>query len=152
MVNSLGSGILESPGLRRFLPELSELLLGESPLLESPQHYWAGIDAERSHLLSRLESLLIKSTVGEQTIVGPVLSAAERAELGARIEAAPWQWVGQELPQFSTAPTGHFAAACRRPASVCGCSQWRSEAVTRRWSVGWATCSARGPARSSSTR
>ena len=108
VVNSLGSGILESPGLHRFLPELSELLLGEAPLLESPQSYWAGIDAERSHLLSRLESLLIKSTVGEQTIVGPVLSAAERAELAARIEAAPWQWVGQELPQFSTAPTGHF--------------------------------------------
>ena len=29
------------------------------------------------------------------------------AELAARIESMPWQWVGQELPQFSSAPTDH---------------------------------------------
>src|SRR5690349_9008928 len=33
VVNSLGSGILESPGVMRFLPELANLLVGESPLL-----------------------------------------------------------------------------------------------------------------------
>ncbi len=30
VVNTLGSGMLESPGLLRFLPELAELLLGET--------------------------------------------------------------------------------------------------------------------------
>ena len=108
VVNSIGSGILESSGLQRFLPQLAELLVGEQPLLDTPQMYWAGIDAERSHLLARLPSLLIKSTVGDETIVGPALSAEQRAELAARIEAAPWQWVGQELPQFSSVPTDHF--------------------------------------------
>lgn len=107
VVNTLGSGILESPGLQRFLPELSAALLGEPPLLDSPPLYWAGIDAERSHLLARLSSLLIKSTVGAPTVVGPALSDAERADLAARIEATPWQWVGQELPEFSCAPTDH---------------------------------------------
>lgn len=109
VVNSLGSGILESPGLQRFLPQLAELLVGESPLLDTPQMYWAGIDAERSHLLTRMSSLLIKSAVGAETIVGPTLSAAQREELAARIQSTPWQWVGQELPQFSSAPTDHFA-------------------------------------------
>lgn len=108
VVNTLGSGILESPGLQRFLPELAEKLLGERPLLDAPAMYWAGIDAERSHLLARMASLLIKSTVGGRTIVGPALSAPQRADLAARIEAEPWQWVGQELPQFSSAPTAHF--------------------------------------------
>jgi len=28
--------------------------------------------------------------------------------LAARIQDAPWQWVGQELPQFSSAPSDHF--------------------------------------------
>ena len=42
VVNSLGSGILESAGLQRFLPALAELLLGEKPLLDSPRSYWAG--------------------------------------------------------------------------------------------------------------
>ena len=105
VVNTIGSGILESPGLLRFLPELAEKLLGETPLLQAAPMYWGGINVERSHLLSRLGSLLIKPVNGRHTIVGPALSARQRKELGVRIEATPWQWVGQELPQFSSAPT-----------------------------------------------
>ncbi|WP_424072556.1 circularly permuted type 2 ATP-grasp protein [Mycobacterium sp.] len=107
VVNTLGSGILESAGLLRFLPELAECLLDEAPLLHTAPVYWAGIDSERSHLLANLSSLLIKSTVGGETVVGPTLSLSEREELAARITAIPQQWVGQELPQFSSAPTDH---------------------------------------------
>jgi uncharacterized circularly permuted ATP-grasp superfamily protein/uncharacterized alpha-E superfamily protein len=110
VVNTLGSGVLESAGLLRFLPELAECLLGEAPLLPTAPAYWGGIGAERSHLLANLSSLLIRSTVGGETIVGPTLSSAQRAVLIARINAAPWQWVGQELPQFSSAPTDHAGA------------------------------------------
>jgi uncharacterized circularly permuted ATP-grasp superfamily protein/uncharacterized alpha-E superfamily protein len=105
VVNTLGSGILESPGLLRFLPELSAALLDETPLLETAPVYWGGFNDERSHLLSKLGSLLIKPVTGGDTIVGPALTAKQREALAARIDAAPWQWVGQELPQFSTAPT-----------------------------------------------
>ncbi len=105
VVNTLGSGILESPGLLRFLPELAASLLGETPLLETAPAYWGGINVERSHLLSKLATLLIKPVIGGDTIVGPALSAKQRESLAARIEATPWQWVGQELPQFSSAPT-----------------------------------------------
>jgi uncharacterized alpha-E superfamily protein len=67
--------------------------------------YWGGINVERSHLLSKLGSLLIRPVTGGTTIVGPALSAKQRKELGVRIEANPWHWVGQDLPQFSSAPT-----------------------------------------------
>ena len=107
VVNTLGSGILESPGLLRFLPQLAEHLLGETPLLNTAPVYWGGVVSERSHLLANLSSLLIKSTVGGETLVGPTLSAAQLADLAAHIEHMPWQWVGQELPQFSLAPTDH---------------------------------------------
>jgi uncharacterized circularly permuted ATP-grasp superfamily protein/uncharacterized alpha-E superfamily protein len=109
VVNTLGSGILESPGLLRFLPELAGLLLGETPLLHTAPVFWGGIDAERSHILAHISSLLIKPTIGGDTIVGPALSSRQRANLAARIEATPWQWVGQEPPQFSTAPTDYRA-------------------------------------------
>lgn len=109
VVNTLGSGILESAGLMRFLPEMSLQLLGEVPLLPTAALYWAGIDAERSHLLTHLSSLLIKSTAGGEPIVGPMLSSTQRQTLAARIQAAPWQWVGQELPQFSSAPTDYYS-------------------------------------------
>jgi len=108
VVNTLGSGILESPGLLRFLPKLAERLLGETPLLQTAPMYWGGINTERSHLLTKLSSLLIKSVTGGETIVGPALSSAQRKELGVRIEAAPWQFVGQELPQFSSAPSDYY--------------------------------------------
>ncbi|MGV0805030.1 circularly permuted type 2 ATP-grasp protein [Mycolicibacterium setense] len=105
VVNTLGSGILESPGVARFLPQLAELLLDETPHLSTAPMYWGGIDIERSHLLTKLSSLLIRPVNGGATIVGPMLSAAERDTLAARIESDPAQWIGQELPQFSTAPT-----------------------------------------------
>lgn len=108
VVNTLGSGVLESPGLLRFLPELAERLLGETPLLPTAQLYWGGINTERSHLLTNLSSLLIKSAVGNETIVGPALTSAQRKELGTRIEARPWQFVGQDLPQFSSAPGDYY--------------------------------------------
>ncbi|BBX95890.1 circularly permuted type 2 ATP-grasp protein [Mycobacterium lacus] len=107
VVNTLGSGILESAGLLRFLPELAERLLGEEPLLRTAPVYWGGIASERAHLLANLSSLLIKPAIGGETLVGPTLSSAQLAELAARIETMPWQWVGQELPQFSSAPTDH---------------------------------------------
>ncbi|MGZ8745877.1 MAG: circularly permuted type 2 ATP-grasp protein [Mycobacterium sp.] len=108
VVNPLGSGILESPGLLRFLPELAERLLGETPLLRTAPLYWGGINTERSHLLSNLSSLLLRPVTGGETIVGPDLTSAQRKAIGVRIEATPWQWVGQELPQFSSAPTDYY--------------------------------------------
>ncbi|MDP7702562.1 circularly permuted type 2 ATP-grasp protein [Mycobacterium sp. TY815] len=107
VVNTLGSGILESPGLLRFLPEMAERLLGEEPLLPTAPVYWGGIPNELSHLLANLSSLLIKPTDGGETLVGPTLSSAQLAELAAQIEAVPWRWAGQELPTFSSAPTDH---------------------------------------------
>lgn len=108
VVNTLGSGVLESPGLLRFLPQLAETLLGETPLLATAPLYWGGSDIERSHLLSNLSSLLIRPVNGGETIVGPQLSRAQQETLAARITATPWQWVGQELPQFSSAPADYL--------------------------------------------
>ncbi|MGV0603683.1 circularly permuted type 2 ATP-grasp protein [Mycolicibacterium sp. XJ1904] len=105
VVNTLGSGVLESPGLQRFLPELSQQLLGEAPMLDTAPMYWGGISTERSHLLAHLSSLLIRPVTGGRGIVGPALSADQRRQLTECIEATPWQWVGQELPQFSSAPS-----------------------------------------------
>jgi uncharacterized alpha-E superfamily protein len=67
--------------------------------------YWGGVNTERSHLLTHLSSLLIKPVTGGRAVVGPTLTAAQRESLAERIEATPWQWVGQELPRFSSAPS-----------------------------------------------
>ena len=115
VVNTLGSGLLESPALPGFLPRLSRALLGEELLLDSTPSYWAGENAEKSHLLANLDRLVIRSAVDGHTLFGPGLNRAEREELAARIETNPWQWVGQEPAQFSVAPSvqgyGELSAA-----------------------------------------
>ena len=55
-----------------------------------------------------MSSLLIKPVTGGDPIVGPGLSATQRESLAACIDATPWQWVGQELPLFSSAPTDYY--------------------------------------------
>ncbi|WP_437340011.1 circularly permuted type 2 ATP-grasp protein [Mycobacterium asiaticum] len=107
VVNTLGSGVLESPGLLRFLPELAKRLLGEDPLLPTTPVYWGGIPGECSHLVTNLSKLLIRPTDGGETLVGPALSSTQLSDLAARIQDEPWRWAGQELPRFSSAPSDH---------------------------------------------
>ncbi|NEW42610.1 circularly permuted type 2 ATP-grasp protein [Nocardia cyriacigeorgica] len=104
VVNTLGSGLLENPALAGFLPRIARSLLGEELELPGAPSYWGGDELERSHLLARLDRLIIRSVVDGATIAGPRLSAEQRADLAARIDACGWQWVGQEPAQFSVAP------------------------------------------------
>ena len=106
VVNTVGSGILESAGLQRFLPELATRLLGESPLLTSAPSYWGGIDSER--LSSAGEPVVVVDQAHHRRanrLSARHFRRSDCDDLAACITAMPWQWVGQELPQFSSAPT-----------------------------------------------
>ncbi|MFE6924055.1 circularly permuted type 2 ATP-grasp protein [Nocardia sp. NPDC057663] len=104
VVNTLGSGLLESPALSAFLPRIARSVLGADLQLDGMPAYWGGDDTERAHLVAHLGDLVIRSAVDGSTIFGPSLAAAERAELAARIETERWKWVGQEPAEFSVAP------------------------------------------------
>jgi uncharacterized alpha-E superfamily protein len=61
-----------------------------------------------SHVIANLDRLVIKPTArsrAQRSILGWTLTAAQRADLAARIAAAPHAWVGQEPIEASTAPT-----------------------------------------------
>ncbi|WP_307829524.1 circularly permuted type 2 ATP-grasp protein [Antrihabitans stalagmiti] len=104
VVNTLGSGILEAPGLPRLLPDLCRRLLDEDLLLESVPRYWAGEPAERSHLLARMDDLVFEHVRRGTAVLGAALTAEEKDDLRSQIEAAPTNWVGVELPAYSSAP------------------------------------------------
>ncbi|WP_245677586.1 circularly permuted type 2 ATP-grasp protein [Nocardia acidivorans] len=105
VVNTLGSGLLESPALAAFLPELSRALLDQELKLPSIETYWGGDDAQRSHLIGNLHRLILRSTVDDSvTVFGSLLTRAQRAEWRERIAAEGWKWVGQEPARFSVAP------------------------------------------------
>ncbi len=54
LANPLGAGILESPGLMAFLPQLAKQLLGQELRLPSVATWWCGQPAECDYVLANL--------------------------------------------------------------------------------------------------
>lgn len=108
--NPLGAGILEHPGLAPFLPGLCRSLLGEDLAVPPMPAWWCGEPASRAHVLANLQRMVLRPLApGTQggSLPGRHLDAAGREELGARVEARPHLWVGQEEVEASTVPMVH---------------------------------------------
>jgi uncharacterized circularly permuted ATP-grasp superfamily protein len=60
VVNTLGSGVIETPALLAFLPALCRELLGEDLLLDNVPAWWCGDEASRRYVVEHLESVVIK--------------------------------------------------------------------------------------------
>jgi uncharacterized circularly permuted ATP-grasp superfamily protein/uncharacterized alpha-E superfamily protein len=107
IVNPLGSGVLENPGLMPFMPGLARYFLGEDLLLPSAATWWCGQPKEQAHVLKNLERLVIRRIArsgASATVLGARLSKSERQALRARMQAEPHLYVGQEPVSFATAP------------------------------------------------
>jgi uncharacterized circularly permuted ATP-grasp superfamily protein/uncharacterized alpha-E superfamily protein len=107
LANPIGTGVLDNAALIARLPAVCRELLGEELLLASPRTLWCGDPADEAEVMARFETLVIKPAArrdGGLMRYGWLLSAAERAELQARIAAEPWAWCAQEPIELSTAP------------------------------------------------
>ena len=104
VVNTLGSGVLESPGLAPFLPRLARAVLGETLKMPSVPTFWCGDDTERSHVLTHLEQMVIRPTGRGKSVFPAAMTRAEQENWRLRLEAEPTRWVGQQLAPFSEAP------------------------------------------------
>jgi uncharacterized circularly permuted ATP-grasp superfamily protein/uncharacterized alpha-E superfamily protein len=108
IVNTLGSGVLENPGLMPYLPKLARHLLGEQLLLPSVPTWWCGDEEGRRHVLANLDRLVVKPIARSS---GPIsvfpweLTNERRDDLRRQIEACPAGWVGQETVQMASTPT-----------------------------------------------
>ena len=104
VVNTLGSGVLESPGFAPLLPKLARAVLGETLKLPSVPTSWCGDDAERSHVLAHLDHMVLRPTGRGKSVFPAGMSHAERENWRVRLAAEPTRWVGQQLAPFSEAP------------------------------------------------
>lgn len=108
VVNPIGCRILENPGLMAFLPALSRELLGEELKLSSVATWWCGQPSEMQYVLDNLPHLIVKHIYRSQenlAVFGGNLSRAEIETWKARIRKQPHLYVGQEVVDFSTAPS-----------------------------------------------
>lgn len=111
ILNRLGSGVLENPGLLPYLPELSRALLDEELLLDSVPTHWSGTAAGLSAIADRTEELILRRTDREEWVVGSGLSRADTAEMVDRIRREPDKWVGFEQTDLAAEATGLLAGA-----------------------------------------
>jgi uncharacterized circularly permuted ATP-grasp superfamily protein/uncharacterized alpha-E superfamily protein len=118
VVNPLGSGLLENPGLMAFLPVLARELLGEELMIPSVATWWCGDDTARAYVLDHLDELVIKPIAphtSSTTVFGAQLTVDERQALAHRIAARPYQYVGQEQLRLSTTPVVGSSGLEARP-------------------------------------
>ncbi len=102
VVNGLGAGVLENPGLLPHMSAMCELLLDEPLRLPSVQTYWTGDPRSARYVLDHLDGLVVR-TIDQGT--GPGLEHLGADRLRELIVAAPHRYVGQELLPLSQAPT-----------------------------------------------
>src|ERR1700677_197735 len=105
VANALGSGVVETPALAPFLPSLCRRLLGEDLKLPSVATWWCGQSRERKYVDEHLNELVIRRAFTRaELIFGARLTERERSQLHADMQRAPFDYVGQELLNLSSAP------------------------------------------------
>ena len=126
VVNALGAGILESRALLAFLPRISRRLVGKPLEMPNIATWWCGQPAERDHVVSRLENMLIGPALSTRQMFDPDESAILGSQLRKQgvdfakrlIDTEGELLVGQETVSFSTSPAWVDGALVPRPMSL----------------------------------
>ncbi|MCA9080381.1 MAG: circularly permuted type 2 ATP-grasp protein [Planctomycetaceae bacterium] len=107
MANTPGCGLLESPFVMAFLPQMCQHLLGEPLMLQSIPTLWCGDPDSLKTVRERFKELVIKPAYqqsGSREYIVSRLSATERAALLDQVQQNPDAYVAQELIQRSSVP------------------------------------------------
>ncbi|MFY9242591.1 MAG: circularly permuted type 2 ATP-grasp protein [Polaribacter sp.] len=107
IMNPIGSGVLENPGLIPFMNSICKYFLKEDLLLPQIASWWCGQEKERKHVLENLKNFVVKPidvTDRKHIYFCEFLNKEELAALKNEILAKPYRFVAQEKISFSTAP------------------------------------------------
>lgn len=107
IINPIGSGVIENPGLIPFMPAIAKYFLKEELKLPQIASWWCGQEKERNYVLEHISELVIKRidrTNRESIYFCEQMSAKELEKLKKVILERPYRFVAQERINFSTAP------------------------------------------------
>ena len=126
LVNSLGSGILETRALMAFLPQIADVVLGEHLKIPNLATWWCGQAAERDYVKANAEDLFVGEAFSRALPfdIGrtdgprhdPALQTPEA--LSTWIDTGAGQLVGQEAVTLSTTPVWDGDRHVPRPMSI----------------------------------
>jgi uncharacterized circularly permuted ATP-grasp superfamily protein len=114
LANAIGTGVADDKGIYPFVPAIIRYYLKEDPVLPNVETFRPLLAAHRQHILAKMESLVIKAvdaSGGYGMLIGPVSTAAQRAEFARKIESNPRGYIAQPTIALSRHPTfvdGHL--------------------------------------------
>ncbi len=107
IMNPIGSGVLENPGLIPFMNSVCRYFLKEDLILPQIASWWCGQEKELKFVLENIKKFVVKpidNTHREHIYFCEFLSDDEIETLKKEILAKPYKYVAQEKISFSTAP------------------------------------------------
>ncbi len=114
IANAVGAGIADDKAIYPYVPDMIRFYLSEEPILANVQTFICARELDRRYVLDHLEKLVVKATNeagGYGMLMGPMSTAAQRAEFAEKIRADPRNYIAQPLVQFSQHPSlidNHF--------------------------------------------
>ena len=107
LTNAVGTGVADDKALYAYVPALIRYYLQQDPILQNVQTWQMSIDAERQHVLDRLDQVVVKA-VGESggygMLIGPHSTAEQREAFRQQILADPRNYIAQPTLALSAAP------------------------------------------------
>ncbi|HTV72339.1 MAG TPA: circularly permuted type 2 ATP-grasp protein [Candidatus Acidoferrales bacterium] len=132
VANALGGGVVESPALDAYLPNISRALFGEELLIADIPTVWCGTAWGRSEGLSRVRRGIIRNAFdagplfsrGSSARLGSDLSAEEINAFADDVERRGATLVVEDVVPLGVAPTFEGGAFVSRPMSLRVFAAW----------------------------
>ena len=108
MINPIGIGILENVGLNPFMKNIAKFFLDEELILPQIATWWCGQKHELEYVIENIDNLIVKKIDKTDSIevhFGNKLTKEQKEQLIDKIHLSPSYYVGQEIIDFSTAPS-----------------------------------------------
>jgi uncharacterized circularly permuted ATP-grasp superfamily protein/uncharacterized alpha-E superfamily protein len=132
MANALGGGVVESPALDAYLPNVARALFGEELVLRDIPTVWCGTAWGRAESLARVKRSIIRNAFD----AWPLFSRGSSARLGSELTADAYATFADEMERRSStlvvqdqvplgvAPTFERGAFASRPMSLRVFAAW----------------------------
>ena len=108
LVNAPGTGIADDKAVYAYVPQIIRYYLGEDAILPNVPTYVCGEPDQCSHVLDKLEELVVKpanESGGYGIVLGPRASREQLADCRERIRANPRNYIAQPMLALSRVPT-----------------------------------------------
>jgi uncharacterized circularly permuted ATP-grasp superfamily protein len=108
LANAPGNGVADDKVVYAYVPEMIRYYLREDPIISNVPTFLCWKDADRQHVLSNLDKLVVKAANeagGYGMLVGPHSTAAQREEFAAKIQSNPRNYIAQPTLALSRVPT-----------------------------------------------